>query len=62
MINDTDFRIQQKNVARRGNLFGSHKYAGKFALRYKLGVNILAWNLVWFEGPYPIGMWPNVIF
>ena len=31
----------------KGNTFASHKYTGKFALRYELGVNILAGNLVW---------------
>jgi hypothetical protein len=36
-INGTNFRIQQKGVARKGNPFGSHKYVGKSALRYKLG-------------------------
>ncbi len=33
-IDGTDFRIQQKGVAKRGNAFGSHKYAGKSSLRY----------------------------
>ena len=37
----------QKGVVTKGNAFGSHKYAGKSALRYKLGVDILAGNLVW---------------
>ncbi len=32
-IDGTDFRIQQKGVAKKkGNDFSSHKYAGKFAL------------------------------
>jgi hypothetical protein len=43
-INGTDFRIQQKGAARKGNLFSSHKYAGKSALRYELGVDILPGN------------------
>jgi hypothetical protein len=51
MIDETDFRIQQKGVTKRGNAFGSHKYAGKSALRYELGINILKGNLVWVEGP-----------
>jgi hypothetical protein len=46
-INGTNFHIQQKGAARKGNLFGSHKYAGKSALHYKIGVDILAGNLVW---------------
>ncbi len=49
-IDGTNFRIQQKGAARKGYLFGSHKYAGKSVLRYKLGVDILALNLVWVEG------------
>jgi hypothetical protein len=54
-INGTNFRIQQKGAARKGNLFGSHKYMGKSDLRYKLRVDILAGNLVWVKGPYPAG-------
>jgi hypothetical protein len=61
-INGTDFRIQQKGAARKGNLFGSHKYAGKSALRYELGVDILVGNSVWVEGPYPAGAWNDIIF
>jgi hypothetical protein len=59
-IDGADFRIQQKGAARKGNLFGSHKYAVKSALCYKLGVDILARNLVWVEGPYPAGAWNNI--
>jgi hypothetical protein len=59
-IDGTDFRIQQKGAARKGNLFGSHKYAGKSALRYELGVDILAGNFVWVEGAYPAGAWNDI--
>ncbi len=59
-IDGTDFRIQQKRVAKKGNAFGSHKYAGKSALRYELGIDILKGNLVWVEGPYPAGAWPDI--
>jgi hypothetical protein len=45
-INGTDFRIPQKGVAKKGNAFTSHKYAGKSALRYELGVSILGGDLV----------------
>jgi len=56
MTNDgTDFRILQKGATRKGNAFSSFKYAGKSALRYELGVDILAGNLVWVSGPYPAG-------
>ncbi len=47
LVDGTDFRIPQKGAAKKGNPFGSHKYAGKSALRYKLGVDILMGNLVW---------------
>jgi hypothetical protein len=59
-INGTNFHIQQKGAARKANLFGSHKYAGKFALRYKLRVDILVEYLVWVKGQYPAGAWNDV--
>jgi hypothetical protein len=40
-VDGTHFRIPQKGAAKKGNPFGSHKYAGKSALRYELGVDIL---------------------
>ena len=61
-IDGTDFRILQKGAATRGNAFGSHKYAGKSALRYELGIDILAGNLVWVSRPYPAGKWNDIIF
>ena len=54
-IDGTDYRILQKGAARKGNAFGSFKYAGKSALRYELRVDILAGNLTWVPGPYPAG-------
>jgi hypothetical protein len=51
-VDGTDFRIPQKGATTKGNAFASHKYAGKSALRYELGVDILAGNLVWIQGPY----------
>jgi hypothetical protein len=47
---------------KEGDLFCSHKYAGKSALRFELEVDILAGNLVWVEGPYPASTWPDVVF
>ena len=46
-VDGTDFCIPQKGVAKKGNAFASHKYAGKSALRYELGVSILGGDLVW---------------
>jgi hypothetical protein len=59
-IDGTDFRIPQKGIVKKGNAFASHKYAGKSALRYELGVNILAGNLVWIQGPYPAGKYTDI--
>ncbi len=59
-VDGTDFRIPQKGAAMRGNAFASHKYEGKSALRYELGVDILAGNLVWIQGPYPAGKYTDI--
>jgi hypothetical protein len=55
MIDGTNYRILQKGAARKGKAFSSFKYAGKSALCYKLGVDIITGNLVWVSGPYPAG-------
>ena len=39
---------------------GSHKYAGKSALHYKLGVNILRGESCVDPGPIPAGSWPDI--
>ncbi len=44
-INSSDFHIQQKGVAKKGNAFGSHKYTRKAVLRYELGNN----DIVFFD-------------
>jgi hypothetical protein len=59
-VDGTDFRIPQKGAVTKGNAFGSHKYAGKSALRYELGVDILTGNLVWIQGPYPAGKYTDI--
>jgi hypothetical protein len=48
-IDRMDLKILQKGAAKKGNEFSSHKYAGKSALRYELGTDILAGNLVWVK-------------
>ncbi len=37
-----------------------HKFAGKSALWYELGVSILGEDLVWIHGPYPAGEYHTV--
>jgi ABC-type ATPase with predicted acetyltransferase domain len=44
----------------KGNAFGSHKYAGKSALRYELGIDILVGNLVWIQGQYSAGKYTDI--
>jgi hypothetical protein len=36
------------------------EYTGKSALCYMLGVDILAGNLVWIQGPYPAGKYTDI--
>lgn len=59
-VDGTDFRVPQQGSATTGNAFASHKYAGKSALRYELGVDIRAGNLVWIQGPYPAGKYTDI--
>jgi hypothetical protein len=59
-VNGTDFRVPQKGTATKGNAFASHKYAGKSALCYELGLSILGGDLVWIQGPYPAGKYNDI--
>jgi ABC-type phosphate/phosphonate transport system ATPase subunit len=59
-VNGMDFCIPQKGVSKKGNTFASHKYAGKSALLYELGVVILVGDLVLIQGPYPAGKYTNI--
>jgi hypothetical protein len=60
-INGTDFHVPQKGLLKKGNAFASHKYAGKSALRYELGISIFVGDLVWIQGPYPAGKYTDII-
>ncbi len=59
-VDGTDFRVSQKGTATKGNAFASHKYVGKSAFHYKLGVSILGGDLVWIQGPYPMGKYADI--
>ena len=61
-VDGTDFCIPQKGAVTKGNAFASHKYSGKSALSYELGVDILTGNLVWIQGPYPAGKYTDIKF
>ena len=43
-IDGTDCRIPQMGPAIAGNPFSSHKFKGKCALRYELGIGIIKGN------------------
>ena len=59
-VDGTDFQIEQKGPAVKGNAYGSHKLAGKSGLRYELGICIRTGHLVWIEGPYAAGQWNDI--
>ena len=59
-VDGTDFQIQQKGPAVRGNRYGSHKFGGRSGLRYELGICILTSHLVWIQGPYPAGQFNDI--
>ena len=54
-IDGTDFRIPN-----HGPAFLSHKYNKKSALRYEVGLCILTGDIVWINGPYEAGRWPDI--
>ena len=43
-----------------GPTFSSHKFAMKGGLRYEVGVCIQTGDIVWVNGPYPAGAWPDI--
>jgi hypothetical protein len=53
-------RVPQTGEAKTGNWFASHKYAGKSALRYEIGVSIIGGDLVWIQDPYPAGRFNDI--
>ncbi len=61
-MDGTDFCIPHEGAATKGNAFASHKYAGKSALHFELGVDILAGNLVWIHRTYPARNYTDIKF
>jgi hypothetical protein len=59
-IDSTNCPIPQQGKAVQGNAFALHKFAGKSALHYELGVDIAEGDQVWIEGPYPVGKYPDI--
>jgi hypothetical protein len=56
----TDVRIPQQGPAISGNPFSLFKFKGKCGLRYKIGVDILAGNILWVNGPYAAGKYTDI--
>ena len=54
-IDGADFRVPN-----HGPQFSSHKYNKKSALRYEVGLCILTGDIVWINGPYEAGVWPDI--
>jgi DDE superfamily endonuclease len=50
-----DFKIPE-----HGPNFSSHKFAKKSGLRYEICICILTGDIVWVNGPYPCGKFPDV--
>ncbi len=61
-VDGTDVRIPQQGPAIPGNPFSLFKLKGKCGLRYKIGVGILAGNIMWVNGPYAAGKYTDINF
>jgi hypothetical protein len=53
-VDGTDFQIN-----RAGRKFYSHKYQ-KSGLRYEVATSLIHGELVWINGPYECGKWPDI--
>jgi hypothetical protein len=53
-VDGTDFRIPE-----HGKVFYSHKFK-KSGLRYEVGLCIATGDIVWLNGPYECGKWPDI--
>lgn len=54
-VDCTDCRIPN-----RGLDFASHKFKNKSGLRYEVALCILTGDIVWINGPYECGLWPDI--
>jgi hypothetical protein len=56
-VDGTDFRIETpKGQSRK---YYSHKIK-KSGLRYEIAISIQAGDIVWVNGPFPCGEWPDI--
>jgi DDE superfamily endonuclease len=56
-VDGTDFRIEQPTPF--STRWFSHKFKGP-GLRYEVAVSILGGDIVWTNGPFPCGAWPDI--
>ena len=56
-IDGTDFRIRNPTLFWKG--WYSHKFNGP-GLRYEVGLSIQGGDIVWVNGPFPAGAWPDI--
>ncbi len=61
-VDGTHVCIPQQGPAIPGHTFSLLKFSGKCGLQYKIGVDILAANIVWINGSYAAGKYPDIIF
>eukprot|EP00977_Amphora_coffeiformis_P014276 scaffold3950_cov138-Amphora_coffeaeformis.AAC.1 len=54
-VDGTDFLVPF-----HGRKFHSHKFKFGSGLRYEVAVSILGGDLVWINGPYEAGLWPDI--
>ena len=56
-VDGTDFKVAQIKPFWKG--WYSHKFKGP-GLRYEVGVSIQCGDIVWINGPFPCGAWPDI--
>ena len=56
-VDGTDFQIYEPTPFSKK--WYSHKFAGA-GLRYEVAVCIQTGDIVWFNGPFPCGSWPDL--
>lgn len=56
-VDGTDFRIEQPTPFAKK--WYSHKFKGP-GLRYEVAVSIKGGDIVWTNGPFPCGSWPDI--
>ena len=54
-IDGTDFRVPE-----HGPAWSSHKYKKKSGVPYEVGICIATGDIVWINGPYQCGRWPDI--